>query len=172
MPYGGLDTARISNLAGTDEVVANERSRASLYPVTVGTVTFPTNLFGTCYYQGTGAPISTAPGAASTIDAGQLLTGIVIQQPSAANTSTLAAANTLVAGINAIGAGAQIGDVIQCYMGNGSGTNAITVQAGSGGGFDTNQPAGARTIPVNSSRWILIRLTNVVSGTEAYVVYM
>lgn len=172
MPYGGTDYSRISNLAGTDEVVANERSRASLYPQTVGTVTFPTNLLGTCYYSSTGAPISTVPGAASTIDVGQLLTGIVIQAPSVANTSTLDTAANIVKGVNQIGSGAVVGDVISCYMGNGSAANVITVAAGSGGAFDTNQPAAARTIAINSSRWVMVRLTNVTSGSEAYVVYM
>lgn len=172
MPYGGVDYARISNLAGTDEVVANERSRAQLYPITVGTVTFPANPIGTCYYSATGTPISTTPGAASTIDAGQLLTGIVIQAPSLANTSTLDTAANIVKGVNAIGAGAVIGDVITCYFGNGSGTNTITIAAGAGGGFDTNQPAAARVVAVNSSRWVMVRLTNVTPGSEAYVVYM
>jgi hypothetical protein len=172
MPYGGPDYARLVNMAGLDEVVANERTRASLYPVTVGTVTFPTNQTGTCYYSSTGAPISTVPGATSTIDAGQLLTGIVIQAPSAGNTSTLSSAALLVAGINMIGSGAQIGDVVSCYFGNGSASNTITIAAGSGGAFDTNQPVAARTIAVNSSRWVMIRLTNVTSGSEAYVVYM
>jgi hypothetical protein len=172
MPYGGVDYARISNLAGNDEVVANSRMRATLYPQTIGTVTFPVNPVGTNYICGTGSPISTTPGATSTIDVGQLLTGIVIQSPSAANTSTLDTAANIVAGVNKMSAGAVVGDIIQCYFGNGNGTNAITIGAGSGGSFDTNQPVGARTIPVNTSRWVMIRLTNVTSGSEAYVVYM
>ena len=172
MPYGGIDYARIASIVGSDEVVTNSRQRASLGPVTVGTVTFPVNPLGTCYYQGTGTPVSTVPGATSTIDAGQLLTGIIIQAPSAGNTSTLSSAALLVAGVNMIGAGAQVGDVISAYFGNGSGTNTITIAAGSGGTFDANIPAANKVIAVNSSRWIFLRLTNVTSGSEAYVVYM
>lgn len=172
MPYGGVDYARIANLAGDDEVVSNSRMRATLYPQTIGTVTFPTNMLGTNYISGTGTPISTVPGAASTIDVGQLLTGIVIQAPSAGNTSTLDTAANIVGGVNKMSAGAQIGDVIQCYFGNGSAANTITLAAGSGGTFDTNQPAAARVIAVNSSRWVMVRLTNVTSGSEAYVVYI
>lgn len=172
MPYGGLDSARIANIAGNDEVVTNSRMRATLYPQTIGTVTFPVNPFGTNYICGTGAPISTVPGATSTIDIGQLLTGIVIQAPSAGNASTLDTAANIVAGINKMSAGAQIGDVIQCYFGNGSAANTITITAGSGGSFDTNQPAAARVIAVNSSRWVMVRLTNVTSASEAYVIYI
>lgn len=172
MPYGGIDYARIENLSGTDEVVSNSRMRANLNPITIGTVTFPLNPLGTNYIVGTGTPISTVPGAASTIDVGQLLTGIVIQAPSAGNTSTFDTAANIVGGINKMSAGAQIGDIIQCYFGNGSAANTITLAAGSGGSFDTNQPAAARTIPVNSSRWAMVRLTNVTSGSEAYVIYV
>lgn len=172
MPYGGIDNARIANIAGIDEVVANSRMRASLYPQTVGTVTFPANAYGVNWISGVGSPISTTPGAASTIDVGQLLTGFVVQAPSAGNTSTLDTAANIVKGVNQVSAGAQIGDVIQCYFGNGSAANTITIAAGSGGGFDANQPAAARTIAINSSRFVFIRLTNVTSGSEAYTVYV
>lgn len=167
-----VDVSRLVNMAGDDEVVTNERTRASLSPVTVGTVTFPASPLGTCWYNGTGAPISTVPGAASTIDIGQLLSTFVIQAPSAGNTSTLDTAANIVAGVNKIGSGAQVGDIISTYMGNGSGANTITIAQGTGGSFDTNQPAGARVIPVNSSRWVFMRLTNVTPGSEAYVIYL
>jgi hypothetical protein len=173
MPYGGVDYARIANITGNDEVVANSRMRATLYPQTIGTVTFPVNPLGTNWIAGTGTPISTVPGASSTIDIGQMLTGIVVQAPSAGNTSTLDTAANIVAGINKMSAGAQVGDIIQFCMANGSGTNTVTVAAGSGGTFDTNISTAAKTIAVNSNvKWILVRLTNVTSGSEAYVIYM
>lgn len=167
-----VDNARIVNMAGSDEIVSNERARASFSPVTVGTVTFPASPLGICAYQGAGSPVSTVPGAASTIDIGQLLSNFVIQAPSAGNTSTLDTAANIVAGVNKIGSGAQVGDIISTYMGNGSAANSITIAAGSGGTFDTNQPAAARTIPINSSRWVFIRLTNVTPSSEAYVIYL
>lgn len=172
MPYGGVDYARVVNMAGNDEVVTNSRMRATLYPQTIGTVTFPVNPLGVNYICGTGAPISATPGATSTIDVGQLLTGIVIQAPSAGNTSTLDTAANIVKGVNQMSSGVQVGDIIQCYFGNGSGANTITIAAGSGGSFDTNQPSSARVIAINSSRWVMVRITNVTAGSEAYVVYM
>jgi hypothetical protein len=173
MPYGGIDYARIDNEAGSDQVVTSSRMRASLYPQTVGTVTFPVNPLGTNWIAGTGTPISTVPGASSTIDVGQILTGIVIQAPSAGNTSTLDTAANIVSGVNKISAGAQVGDVIQFAMGNGSAANTITVAAGSGGTFDANINTAAKTLAVSSNiKWILLRLTNVTSGSEAYVIYM
>jgi hypothetical protein len=167
-----FNPSAVVNMAALDEVVANERGRASYSPVTVGTVTFPANPLGTCYYQGTGAPISTVPGAASTIDVGQFLTGIIIQAPSAANTSTLDTAANMVAGCSKIGSGAQIGDVLSCYFGNGSGTNTITIAGGTNGTFDANIPAANKVIAVNASRWVFVRLTNVTPGSEAYVIYL
>lgn len=160
------------DMSGNDEIVNNERTRAVRTAITVGTVTFPAAPLGVCWYQGAGAPISTVPGASSTIDIGQMLSSFVIQAPSAGNTSTLDTAANVVAGVNKIGSGAQVGDVVQVYMGNGSASNTITVAAGTGGTFDTNQPSAARVIAVNSSRWVFVRLTNVTVGSEAYVVYL
>jgi hypothetical protein len=156
-----------------DEVTTNSRNRANLNAQTVQGTTIALNPLGTLVLGPSGAtPISTTPGATSTITFPQLQVGFVIQAPSAGNTSTLDTAVNIVGGMNAITAGAQIGDIIPCYLGNGSPTNTITVAAGSGGTFDTNQPAAARVVAVNSSRWIYIRLTNVTSGSEAYVVYV
>lgn len=160
------------DMSGNDEIVNNERTRAVRTAITVGTVTFPASPLGVCYYSGSGTPISTVPGAASTIDIGQLLSGFVIQAPSAGNTSTLDTAANIVAGVTKIGSGAQVGDVISVYMGNGSAANTITVAAGSGGTFDANQPSAARVIAVNSSRYVFVRLTNVTVGSEAYVIYL
>lgn len=161
MPYGGVDYSRITNLNGMDEVVSNSRTRATL-----------TSPLGVNWIQGSGTPVSTVPGAASTITAANLLTGFVVQAPSAGNTSTLDTAANIVAAVNGVSAGAVVGDVIQCYLGNGSAANTITIAAGSGGAFDANQPAAARVIAVNSSRFVFVRLTNVTGGSEAYTVYV
>lgn len=161
-----------ADMAGLDEIVNNERTRALRNPVTIGTVTFPANPTGTAYYSGSGTPISTTPGATSTIDIGQLLTGFVIQSPSAGNTSTVDSAANIVAGINKMSSGAQIGDVVSVYMGNGNNTNSITIAAGTGGTFDANQPVAARAIAPNTSRFVFVRLTNVTPGSEAYTIYV
>jgi hypothetical protein len=173
MPYGGVDYARIANMAGNDEVVSNSRTRANLNAITLpsgGTIAL--NPLGTNWITGSGTPVSTTPGATSTLTIANLLTGFIVQAPSAGNTSTLDTAANIVSGINSISAGAVVGDVIQVYLGNGSAANTITVAAGSGGSFDANQPSTARVIAINSSRFVFIRLTNVTSGSEAYTVYI
>ena len=48
----------------------------------------------------------------------------------------------------------------------------ITMSVGSGGTWNTNQPAAARVIVQNTSRWVFVRLTNVTSGAEAYSAWM
>ena len=175
MGSGLIDQSRLNSMPQTDTIVSNQRLRASQPSagnVTIGTVTFPNNPLGTNYIVGTGTPISTVPAGTSTIDVGQLLTGIIIQAPSVPNTSTLDSAANIVAGVMKISAGTLAGDIIQCYFGNGSNANAITLAAGSGGSFDTNQLIAARTIAANASRWVFVRLTNVTLGSEAYTIYL
>lgn len=155
--------------AGLDLETNNVRVRATRAPITVGTITFPAAPLGVNYIDGIGTPISTAPGATSTLLTEQLLTGIITQSPSTGNTSTFDTAANIVAGVNKISAGAVIGDMVTVLLINGNGTNAITLAAGSGGGFDTNQ--ANRTVPVNTSKYVWIRLTNVTPGSEAYVIY-
>lgn len=155
--------------AGLDLEVNNMRVRATRAPITVGTLTFPAAPLGINYIDGIGSPISTAPGASSTLLAEQLLTGIITQSPSTGNTSTFDTAVNIVAAINKVTAGAVVGDYLTFLLINGNATNAITLAAGVGGGFDTNQ--ATRIIAVNTSRYCWLRLTNVTPGSEAYVVY-
>ena len=163
------NTAASVDEAGLDDIVNNARVRATRVPITVGTITFPAAPQGINYIDGIGTPISTTPGASSTLLAEQLLTGIITQAPSVGNTSTFDTAANIVAGVNKVTAGAVVGDMITCLIINGSGANTITLAAGTGGGFDTNQ--ATRVIAVNTSRYVWIRLTNVTSGSEAYIVY-
>lgn len=155
--------------AGLDLEVNNMRVRATRGPITVGTITFPAAPLGINYIDGIGAPISTAPAATSTLLAEQLLCGIITQSPSTGNTSTFDSAANIVAAVNKVTAGAVVGDYVTVLLINGNATNAITLAAGSGGAFDTNQ--ATRIIAVNTSRYCWIRLTNVTPGSEAYVVY-
>ena len=155
--------------AGLDATINNARVRATKTPITVGTITFPAAPQGINYIDGIGTPISIVPGATNTLLAEQLLTGIIISAPSAGNTATLDTAANIVAGVNKVTAGAVVGDMITVLIINGSGANTITMAAGSGGTFDTNQ--ANRVIAVNTSRYVWVRLTNVTSGSEAYVIY-
>lgn len=115
------------------------------------------------------APTSLATAGNETYTAAQLATGIIVRDCSGAGrTDTLPTAALLVA--------AQIrpavGDILRCLIVNGSdAAEAITIGAGTGGGFDANQTAASRVIPQNASKVIHIRLTNVTAGAEAYVVY-
>lgn len=146
------------NEAGMDAIINNTRVRAT-----------PTNPLGINYIDGIGTPVSATPGATVTITAANLLTGIITYAPSTGCTATFDTAANIVAAVNAASAGAVVGDYILCLIINGSGTNTVTLAAGTGGGFDTNQ--ATRVIAVNTSRYCQIRLTNVTPGSEAYVVY-
>lgn len=120
-------------------------------------------------YQG-GAPISDATAGNRTWTAAEILTGIIVRATTGASRSdTLPTAALLVAGLP----GAQVGDTIEFMLVNGaSAAETITINAGAGGAFDANQPAGTRVLAQNVTKLINIRLTNVTPASEAYVVYM
>lgn len=155
---GLVNVVQMENSAGMDDILSNARTRASA-----------SNPLGVNWIDGAGTPVTGTPGAAVTVTAANLLTGIITYNPSAANTATFDSAANIVSAVNGISAGAVVGDYISCLIINGSGANVITLAAGAGGSFDTNQPN--RTIPINTSKWVIIRLTGVVGGSESYVVY-
>jgi hypothetical protein len=171
----GLYNGTLSvNMAGMDFRTANVRARATPLPVTLtGTVGTPTSYatthLGQCNYESFGAPRTLSTSAAVTISAGDMLTGIITLNPGAAVTATFDTAANFVSALNSISGGAVVGDQIRCLIANGNGTNAITLAAGTGGGFDTNQ--ANRTIVVSTSNTVIVRLTNVTGGSEAYTIY-
>ena len=154
---------------GMDTMSSNARVRASTVPITVGTITFPAAPQGVNYIDGIGTPISVTPGATSTLLAEQMLSGIITSAPSTGNTLTFDTATNIVNGVNLVTAGANVGDYITFLLVNGSATNTITLAVPASGSFDTNQ--ATRVIPVNTSRYVWVRLTNVTPGSQAYVVY-
>lgn len=155
---GSVDFSRLENSAGMDQITTSSRTRAS--------TTLP---LGVNWIDGAGTPVSTIPGATVTVTGANLLTGIITYAPSVANTATIDTAANIVAAVNGATAGAVVGDYISALIVNGSSANAITLAAGTGGTFDTNQ--ATRAIPVNTSKWVIIRLTNVIGGSEAYTIY-
>jgi hypothetical protein len=161
--------ALLINEGGMDTISSNTRVRASTVPITVGTITFPAAPLGINYTDGIGAPISTAPGATTTILAEQLLTGLITYNPSTACTATFDSAANIVNGLNLVSSGANVGDIVTCLIINGNGTNAITLAVPASGAFDGNN--ANRVIAVSTSRYVWIRLTNVTPGSQAYVVY-
>lgn len=116
------------------------------------------------------AATSLATVGPATLTAAQLLSGIIVRDcAGASRTDTLPTAALLVAAVP----GAQIGDIVECLIINGSDpvTEIITLDAGVGGAFDANQTAVSRTILGTCSKLVRIRLTNVTAAAEAYVVY-
>lgn len=167
---GLFDFSRAEDLR-LDEITSNSRTGYLSTATAVNGGTIPANVLGTNWMNGFGTPSSTTPGATATLTAAQISTGIVIIAPSAANTLTLETPANIVAMVNARGAGAVVGDIIQVLIINGSGTNAITLSNSgvTGASFDTNQ--NNKVIAANTSRWCFFRLTNVTGGSEAYTVY-
>lgn len=119
--------------------------------------------------EGSPAPTSVATAGAGTITAAMLLTKIYVRDcAGAGRTDTFDTAAAIVAAVP----NAKVGDVLQLLVINGSdAAETITLAAGTGGGFDTNQTAASRVVPQNSSKLVHIRLTNVTAAAEAYVVY-
>lgn len=118
----------------------------------------------------TGTVLSDSTAGAVTYTAAQCLNGIIVRDPNGAGrTDVLPTAALLVAAIP----GAAVGDTVCFKVINGADlAETITISAGLGGAFDSLQIAATRIIPQNTSRDILIRLTNVTAGSEAYVAYM
>lgn len=116
------------------------------------------------------AATSDATAGARTYTAAEILGGIIVRDcAGASRTDTLPTAALLVAAMP----GVAIGDIVRCLIVNGSDpvTEIITLAAGSGGAFDTNQTAVSRTILGTCSKLVHIRITNVTASSEAYVVY-
>jgi predicted RecA/RadA family phage recombinase len=119
--------------------------------------------------ESTPAPTSDATAGAKTITAAEVLSGVYVRDcAGASRTDTLPTAALLVAAVP----GAKVGDMLKLYVVNGSdAAETLTLAAGSGGAFDTNQTSASRVVPQNASKMVHIRLTNVTASAEAYVVY-
>ncbi|VVU94772.1 hypothetical protein CPAV1605_497 [seawater metagenome] len=111
---------------------------------------------------------------AQTLTIAQILTGIILCDPTAAATHTTPTAALTVAGVT----GVAVGDTIDFHLLN-TGTagedETITVAAGTGvtlvGFADVENSATTHdAFSVGSSHW-RIRFTNVTSGSEAYTIY-
>lgn len=120
--------------------------------------------------EGSPAPTSKATAGPVTLTAAEVLSGIVVADcAGAGRTYTLPTAALMVAGVP----NAKVGDLISCKIVNGSdAAEDLTVAAGTGGGFDTNQTSASRIVSQNQSKILMIRLTNVTASSEAYVAYL
>jgi hypothetical protein len=117
-------------------------------------------------------PAAASYSGAVTYQASDLIGGIIVHNTSGAGVNgTLPTAASMRAALSQFGAPARVGDTIYCLIVNGGSTGSITLVAGSGGSFDTNQVAGSQVIATQTSKTALIRMTNVTPGSEAYTVY-
>src|SRR5258708_370785 len=98
---GILDYAHQINEAGMDSIVNNARTRATI-----------TNPLGINWIDGIGSPTSLTSGTSFTFTAANLLTGIIVANPTASVTATLDTAANIVAAVNTNTAGAVLGDYI------------------------------------------------------------
>lgn len=127
-------------------------------------------------FRGNGTPTSDATAGNKTYTIAELLTGTIVRDcTGGSRTDVLPTAANAVAGLAAaFGIAPAVGDSIDCLIINGSDpvSEIITLTAGSGGAFDTNQTAVSRTILGTDRSIVRIRFTNVTSSSEAYVCYM
>lgn len=170
-PAGSEKTITGPELASIDGVTAGTVAASKAVVVDankdVGTLR---NVRTTRIIRSEGAATSVATAGAKTYTAAEILGGIIVRDPAGASRSdVLPTAALLVAAIP----NAAVGDIIECLIINGAdAAETITIGAGSGGGFDTNQTASSRIIGQNASKLMRIRLTNVTASSEAYVVYL
>jgi hypothetical protein len=113
-------------------------------------------------------PVPSSYAAGATLTTGDMLGGIVVMNGTGGVTATLPTAALLVAAIPKC----KVGDSVEVLITNGATTSgAITIAAGTGGSFDTNQGSGSQTILFGNSKYITCRVTNTTAGSQAYVIY-
>lgn len=166
-----INTSRLENMAGNDEVVANQRVRAYVPGDPFSASVSGDQQYGTLWMYGTGSATNfTAAQTGLTITAAMLGGGIIVQSPNTTVTWTLDSAANIQSYMNLNSAGINIGDILVCDIINASATTAdtITVSAGANGGFDTGQ--SGLVLPGNTSRTLFIRFT-AVGSAPTYVCY-
>ena len=113
-------------------------------------------------------PVSDATAGPNTLTAAEALSGIYVRDcAGASRTDTLPTAALLVAAMT----DPKVGQIIELTVINGSDpiTEVLTIAAGTGGGFDTNQTAVSQIVGGGASKTLKIQITDV--ATPAYVVY-
>ena len=116
----------------------------------------------------TDAPSNITTAGAATYTAAQILGGIILRDPSGSSrTDVLPTAALLLE----CGVDLNVGDTLAVRIINtADAAETITISEGSGGAFDTAQPATSKDITQNTSKMVYIRITGV--STPAYKVYM
>lgn len=116
---------------------------------------------------------SYATAGAQTYTAEDILGGLIVRDCAGGSRSdVLPTAALMVAAVAKAFGVAEVGMRFKCHIINGSDqAETITIGEGTGGSWDANQNS-AKTIAQNAKGDVYIELTNVTSGSEAYVVYM
>jgi hypothetical protein len=100
--------------------------------------------------------------------AADVIGGIIVQDGTGGVSIALPSAVNIAA---AIPGTLRVGDTFSCLITNGANASGtITLTAGTGGSFDTNQGGGSRTIPFANSKYIIIRFT-AVGTVPTYTIY-
>jgi hypothetical protein len=165
-----IDTSKIDLMGGLDEVVMNQRVRGYVPGNPTAASAPGAQQYGTMWMQGTGVATNFAAGTTpSTITAAMLGGGIIVQTPSGVTVWNLDTAANIIAYMNSNSAGVQVGDILVCDVINASTTttNTITINFGTGGGFDTGQTQ--LVMNGGTSRTLFIRITNLTN--PAYICY-
>src|ERR1700720_4551029 len=110
-----INTSRLDNMGGLDEVVSNQRIRAYVPGDPVATSASGSQQYGTMWMQGTGTPTSFASGAGNqTLTAAMLGGGLIVHNTgTTATTDTTDTAANILAYMNANSAGVNVGDILQ-----------------------------------------------------------
>lgn len=104
--------------------------------------------------------------------ASDLIGGTIVHDGTGNVTATLPTAAQVRAAMSMFGSAARVGDTIYCLITNGANASGgITLALGAGGAFDANQGGGSRAIPFGTSKTVMLRMTNVTPGAEAYTIY-
>lgn len=116
------------------------------------------------------AAAEVATAGAGTYTAAQILGGIILRDcAGGSRTDTLPTAALLVAAMDQ----PRVGEIIRCLVINASdAAETITIAAGTGGAFNDLQQATSKDIAQNASKELVIRITGVLAGSAAYVLYM
>lgn len=159
--FGGLINIGTDTGTGNISIGTGARERT----VTLGSVTSNSR---TVFRKGDGGFIKTQTSPISlsdsnhTLTLSELFTEILRMTPSTSRTLTLPTAADIVSGIS----GAQVSDSFDFSIINESSTSSIILSSGTGGSI-----VGNDTVVNSASGRYRLRITNVTSGSEAYVVY-
>lgn len=173
---GGTANLDVLTVAGTSTLTGVATFTAAPVIPAGATVDGVIPLKPTRSFRGVAAAQEINTAGAGTYLAAHLVKGTIVRDcTGGSRTDTLDTAANLVAALTAaFGVAPAVGDCLDCLVINGSDpvTEIITIDAGTGGGFATEQRAVSRTILGTDRALIRIRFTSVTAASESYVVYV